>query len=114
MASTREFACLARALKTARYLQEIAPYLMPEAEPAEGFGALIPLETLSALHHHGGYRSPGMGRNLHEAPGQIELPAISKRALGPLFNGTFLWTLHLAGPRQDRPDPLNARYGGLA
>src|SRR5215831_9006378 len=39
-----------RALKNARYLQKVAPHIMPTSEPPKGFGSVIPLKVLAQLH----------------------------------------------------------------
>ena len=65
---------------------------MSETEPPEGFGSVIPLETLSALHDRGGrYRADRMDNNLADQLTKIELPTIGKQAVGPLFNGTLFF-----------------------
>lgn len=46
----QNWTCATRAIKNARYLQKVAPDIMPEIEPAEGFGSVISLQLLAQLH----------------------------------------------------------------
>ena len=39
-----------RAVKTARYLQEVAPDLLPDVESSEGFGSILTPTVLATLH----------------------------------------------------------------
>lgn len=86
--------CVTRALKNARYLQQVAPDLMPAIEPPAGLGSIIPYEVLSRLHR------PGAASELHNHPRlqktlqNIEFPGVSNAVTGPLFQG-YLYFVRL-------------------
>jgi hypothetical protein len=42
--------CVTRALKNARFIQSVAPHIIPAEEPPEGFASLVPLDILSRIH----------------------------------------------------------------
>ena len=78
--------CGTRAIKNARYLQKVAPEVMPTKEPAEGFGSVIPQKVLGRLHQAGAPEMRG-DTKLHEALKGVKFPAIL--ASGSLFQGTL-------------------------
>jgi len=48
MLNSADRICATRAMKNVRYLQRLAPHIMPAVEPPEGFGSIIPLPILAA------------------------------------------------------------------
>jgi hypothetical protein len=80
--------CVTRALKNARYLQKVAPHIIPPEEPMEGFGSLVPLEVLTVLHRKQGTDIRGHN-NLTQLLKMEQLPVAGNQALDPLFNGTL-------------------------
>jgi hypothetical protein len=80
--------CVTRAIKNARYLQKVAPHIIPPEEPLEGFASLVPLDVLTVLHKKHGATIPGRP-DLTEFLRTAQLPAIGNQALDPLFNGTL-------------------------
>src|SRR5260370_36058245 len=42
--------CVTRAIKNAKYLQKVAPEIIPQEEPADGFASLVPINLLGKLH----------------------------------------------------------------
>jgi len=82
--------CVTRALKNARYLQTVAPHIIPPVEPLEGFASLVPLHVLTVLHRKQVHKIPGRP-DLTELLQTIQLPAIGNQAVDPLFSGTLLF-----------------------
>jgi len=83
------FRCYTRALKNARYLQQMAPQLFAKAPEAEGFGTGVAIEVLRGLHRIRPH-SPLLGR--HQALAQFlrqnPLPVPARHLGGALFSGT--------------------------
>src|ERR1700724_237611 len=81
--------CFTRALKNARYLQQMAPQLFARDAHAEGFGTGVPIEILRGLHRTR-HDSPVLSR--HQAVAdflrQNQLPVPARTARDPLFSGT--------------------------
>jgi len=42
--------CATRAIKNARYIQRVAPHIIPPEEPIEGFTSIVPFDILSNFH----------------------------------------------------------------
>jgi hypothetical protein len=78
-----------RALKNARYLQKVAPHIMPEVEPPEGFGSIIPLKTLAQLHRPDRRAASGLDARLTKQLKEIKFPTVGNMSGDPLFNGTL-------------------------
>ncbi len=76
-----------RALKNARYLQKVAPHIMPASEPPKGFGSVIPLKVLAQLHRK--ELRAGLAPHITEQLKDIEFPDVSNLSGDPLFNGTL-------------------------
>ena len=78
-----------RAIKNAKYLQRVAPHLMPRDEPAGGFGSVIPLSVLAQLHQP--ERRAALKRNPRFAAllGDVDLPESGNTAVDALFNGVL-------------------------
>src|SRR6266850_505101 len=77
--------CVTRAIKNAKYLQRVAPELLPQNEPADGFASLFPRELLAKLHLAG----PGATkiRGLSKLLAKEKVPKGGTRASAPLFSG---------------------------
>ncbi len=81
--------CYTRALKNARYLQQMAPHLFAKEPKAEGFGTGVPMEILRGLHRIR-HDSPVLRR--HPAVAEFlrnnRLPVPARAARDDLFSGT--------------------------
>ncbi|MBV8340441.1 MAG: hypothetical protein JO343_10880, partial [Candidatus Eremiobacteraeota bacterium] len=83
--------CLTRGMKNAKYLQAVAPTILPKNEPAAGFGSLIDPALLNVLHVTRPDQAPAIasepaGLSAFLASHSIPGPAAS--VAGSLFNGT--------------------------
>jgi hypothetical protein len=78
-----------RALKNVRHLQKVAPHIMPEVEPPEGFGSIIPLKTLAQLHKPERRAASGLDARLAKQLKAVEFPSVGNMSVDPLFNGTL-------------------------
>lgn len=84
--------CSTRALKNARYLQQVAPDAVPDRSSPEGFGTGLPLNILARLHH---LRPddpelqpyPRLAAFLRDH----RLPIATRAGRGALFNGTIFF-----------------------
>jgi hypothetical protein len=80
-----------RALKNAKYLQHVAPHIMPPVEPPGGFGTVIAMPVLAQLHRPESravlMRNPRLARLLKG----LELPASGNTAVDPLFSGLLFF-----------------------
>ncbi|MBV9600097.1 MAG: hypothetical protein JOZ87_25010 [Chloroflexi bacterium] len=81
--------CATRALKNAVYLQRVAPHIMPDPEPAEGFGSIIPWDVLALLHSQGDRDMRRLAPDVAGELRKVALPVIANHAVAPLFNGTI-------------------------
>ena len=66
--------CVTRAIKNAKYLQKVAPEIIPQKEPADGFGSLVPRSLLGKLHLAGPEQPPfhaGAGQDLRVLLGAL-------------------------------------------
>src|SRR2546430_13814462 len=81
--------CVTRAIKNAKYLQKVAPQVIPQKEPADGFGSLIPGSLLGKLHLAG----PEVTkiRELSQLLAKRMVPRGGTRATVPLFSGPILF-----------------------
>jgi len=80
--------CVTRRNKNARYLQSVAPHIIPQQEPAEGFTSLVPshlLSRLSTLNE----ADAGEHAQLREFLRSTRVPQIGTLPVGPLFSGTL-------------------------
>src|SRR5438876_3114831 len=93
--------CVTRALKNARYLQKVAPHIMPEIEPAEGFDSAISLQILEDLHTPDRPHTNRTDPHLAELLRDVQLPTLLAIATGPLFQGTLIF-LHISFTIQDQ------------
>jgi hypothetical protein len=91
MANPHGLICCTRALKNAKYLQRVAFPIMPQAEPPEGFGSIIPLRLLASLHRPNWHAPAGFDDRLKEQLKQIKFPQAAGAAASPLFNGTLFF-----------------------
>jgi hypothetical protein len=86
---SRPFRCYTRALKNARFLQQMAPQLFAKNPKAEGFGTGVPMEILRRLHR---IRpdSPVLSRQKAVADflRKNRLPVPARHVAGALFSGT--------------------------
>src|ERR1700674_2080928 len=80
--------CVTRALKNARYIQAVAPHIIPAQEPVEGYASLIPLDLLTVLHNKQGLQIQGRA-DLTSMLSAAKLPLAGNQAVDPLFNGTL-------------------------
>jgi hypothetical protein len=81
-----------RALKNARFLQRVVPAIIPAEEPPEGFGSIVPLETLARLHR---VREPAalLTNPAHRAAlKHVRFPQVTSALADPMFNGTVYLT----------------------
>ena len=78
-----------RALKNARYLQKVAPHAMPEVEPAQGFGSIIPLKILGQLHRPDRQVARDLDPKLTRQLQDLTFPTVSYTSGDPLFKGTL-------------------------
>jgi hypothetical protein len=60
--------CGTRAIKNAKHLQKVAPELMPQVEPEDGFGSIIPISILAGIHDRQQYANIGVDQRLAEQP----------------------------------------------
>jgi len=82
--------CATRAIKHAKYLQKAAPHIIPQEEPPEGFGSIIPLKLLSRL----GQVSESELKGYPKLAGFLKtnkLAASGNSVNGPLFQGTLFF-----------------------
>jgi hypothetical protein len=79
--------CVTRAIKNAKFLQNMAPDIIPKKEPADGFASIIPSIVLRRLHEAG----PEAARvpKLWEFLARKKPPRAGTRASAPLFSGTI-------------------------
>src|SRR5262249_33464537 len=90
-----------RELKNAKDLQKVAPHIMPEVEPLEGFGSIIPHNLLAQLHKPDGHDTIGRDAHLVDLLKNIKFPAVNNKVSGPLFSGT-LYFVHVNFIIQDQ------------
>ena len=86
----RPVRCLTRALKNARYLQQIAPHIFAKDVSAEGFGTGVSMDILRGLHR---FRHDSPVLNRHKPVVDFlrtnRLPVPGKGARDALFSGTI-------------------------
>src|SRR2546429_3510226 len=97
----QKWTCATRAIKNARYLQKVAPHIMPEIEPAEGFDSVIPLQLLTQLHGPDRTNVSSAFPHLAELLKDVEFPIPAAVATGLLFQGTLIF-LHISFTIQDQ------------
>lgn len=90
-----------RAMKNAKYLQKVAPHIIPAVEPREGFSSLIHADILSKVHR---FKHNAVELRAHPALAEFlrdnKLPALRRPARDGLFNGAFHFvrvTFHTPG-----------------
>ena len=88
MVEPRRLTCATRAIKNARYLQSVAPNVIPETEPTSGFGSIIPLGVLAEIHNPD---NPHIDDQLATRLSAVRFPTIRASATGPLFKGTLVF-----------------------
>src|SRR5438105_3613005 len=81
--------CVTRAIKNAKYLQKVAPEIIPQKEPADGFGSLITGSLLGKLHLVGP-EATKISR-LSQLLAKRTVPKGGTRASVPLFSGPILF-----------------------
>lgn len=84
--------CVTRALKNAHFLQRVAPTIIPTEEPPEGFGSIVPIETLARLSQ---VPEPAalLANPAHRAAmKQVSFPQVTASLADPMFNGTVYLT----------------------
>jgi hypothetical protein len=83
------FRCYTRALKNARYLQQVAPRLFARGPEAEGFGTGVAVEILRGLHRIG-HDSPALSRleDVADFLRTSRLPVPAGQVGGARFSGT--------------------------
>jgi len=109
--------CVTRAIKNAKYLQKIAPEIIPQREPEDGFASLVPGNLLSKLHLVGP-EATKVGK-LSELLAKKSVPRGGTRAGVPLFSGSIHYvnvTFNATGRTFVVPGPDLAtviRFSGL-
>ena len=109
--------CVTRAIKNAKYLQKIAPEIIPQREPEDGFASLVPGNLLSKLHLVGP-EATKVGK-LSELLAKKSVPRGGTRASVPLFSGSIQYvnvTFNATGTTFAVPGPDLAtviRFSGL-
>ena len=83
--------CATRALKNAKYLQQVAPQIMPREEPLAGFGSVIPLPLLAQLHRKTRPTDVPIDPNLAALLERVTFPPVSTSVKDPLFDGTLFF-----------------------
>jgi hypothetical protein len=79
--------CGTRALKNLKYLQQVAPHIMPAVEPPEGFGSIIPFPILAELHRPDRNEKVEVNAELAALLKDVQFPSISVPVASPLFSG---------------------------
>jgi hypothetical protein len=77
-----------RAIKNAKYLQKVAPHIIPADEPPEGFFSIIPYDQLAQLHKKPRPPLVGVNRQIAELLNAVSFPETGQFS-APLFNGTL-------------------------
>jgi hypothetical protein len=84
------FRCATRAIKNARFLQRVAPDLMPCPEHADGFGSVIPFSVLERLHLMSDTdRELAQHEELRTVLKKTRPPKAQATAAAPHFSGTL-------------------------
>jgi hypothetical protein len=91
MAYPPRLLCATRALKNAQVLQKAVPQLLPDVEPDDGFGSIIPLDILAWVHRRDRYAANGVDEPLLSELAKVNFPEISSTPIAPLFNGTIFF-----------------------
>jgi hypothetical protein len=91
MLNSADRICATRAMKNVRYLQRLAPHIMPAVEPPEGFGSIIPLPILAGLHRPEAHARLTLEERLAASLSGVTFPEIRSAVLEPLFNGTLFF-----------------------
>jgi hypothetical protein len=88
--------CATRALKNARYIQSVAPHILPAEEPTDGFESIIPMSLLSRLGRakeaHLGHRT-----DLLQFQQTQKIPLPADIVNGPLFQGSLVFVQIIFG-----------------
>ncbi|HEY8295967.1 MAG TPA: hypothetical protein VIG41_11550, partial [Micrococcaceae bacterium] len=67
------------------------PELMPQVEPEDGFGSIIPISILAGIHDRQQYANIGVDQRLAEQLANITFPEMGTHAASSLFNGTVFF-----------------------